>query len=266
MFETFGKTDRGRAPRRRRGRGAFTLVELLVVLSMIVLIAATVIPSVLKVFAAGTDAQAYNVLTAQLAAARALAITSGTYAGVHLQHADPDATALTDVWFAAVVSYEDVNPDENILDMKFTLADGYTPRRLPGSMVFGEIRGTFMNGSDYQGVGSDGGVEDFTTFTVVFAPSGAIVRQVQMRNITFDGGAAIFDDADDPGCLWDPDVANDDHDGGDDGESGAIAVVLFDYSAFRELAAAQRDEYLKGSGQLIPLNVYTGQPFPREQR
>jgi len=248
------------AIRNPRSAIAFTLVELLVVLAIIALIAGTVIPSVLGAFGAGADAQAYNVFSAQLGAARALAITTGAYAGVHVQQADPDATDLNNAWYAAVMIYKDLDPTPGGVDMKFVLAEGFRPRRLPGSFVFGEISDRSMNGADYT-LNSDSEVEDFTTFTVVFSPSGAVVRQVRGQDIVFDRNDPIFSGSTGK-QLWDPDVANRPN---GNGEPGAAAVVLFDYADFRDLPSGpDRNAYLKQSGQLIPVNVYTGQLFPRK--
>ena len=69
-------------------RIGFTLIELMVVLAIISLLAGIAIPTLAKLFGAGAAEEAHNILSAQLSAARALAVGKGTYAGVHIQLAD----------------------------------------------------------------------------------------------------------------------------------------------------------------------------------
>ena len=243
-------------------KSAFTLIEMMVVLALIVLIATSVLPSAIGLFTAGAEAQAYNVLSAQLSAARALAITEGTYAGVHVQRADPDATGLNNAFFLAVMIARDVDV-AGTWEKQFVLADGFDPRRLPGSMTFGEVSGTHydING-DYVDISDPAEVDAFTTFTIVFSPTGAVVRHVNLQDIQFDNTHDIFSGTTSGRALWDPDMANENPSGGSDGEPGATAVVLFDYAKFRELSGdAARDDFLKASGRLIAVNIYTGQLF-----
>ena len=243
-------------------RRAFTLLELLVVIAIIVLVIGSVLPSVLKIFSSGADAQAYNMLAAQLMAARGLAITEGTYAGVHVQM-DNRAGAVGDCYLAVVI-YKDVDDRENIADMKFVLAEGFTPRRAPGGFAFGELRGPNLYGltefvnasSQYDNLTTGNNVDDFLTFTIVFSPSGGIVKGVLVQPIAFDDGAkygSTFNPGAGKAFLWNlpPD------------EPGASAVTMFSYNEFRD-AGADRPGYLRLKGRFIPINVYTGQLFDRE--
>ncbi len=251
------------ASNRPRARRGFTLIELLVVMVIIALVTSSVLPSVIKIFTAGADAQAANLLAAQLAAARALAITEGTHAGVHVQKADPDATGMTDAWFSAVMLYDKTTS-------QFALAPGFTPRRLPGSIVFGEFSPTHVNSAtgDYIEVSGNNVERMFTNLTVVFSPTGSVVKQAMGQPVTFrfdptDGNDAIFGGGvPTPRPLWDPDIANWPS---NTGEPAATAVILFDYSEFRKLADNDnaRSSFLKVRGQLFPINVYTGQLFAR---
>ncbi len=241
----------------------FTLIEMMVVIAIIALVSASVLPSAMQIFTSGSEAQTYNLLIAHLAAARGLAITSGDYACVHVQQADPNQTSgtgLIDAWYVAILTH-------NASSGLFSLADGYTPRRLPGSMVFGEFSSTHVTGTgNYQNIGTQAQVENFTCFTIVFSPSGSIVRQVGRADITFDSADLIFAGQTSPpiAILWDDAVANRDADqdgATDSGEDGVAAVVLFDYSKFKTLSAAARPGFLQSSGRLISINLYTGQPF-----
>ncbi|MDY6913530.1 MAG: prepilin-type N-terminal cleavage/methylation domain-containing protein [Planctomycetota bacterium] len=228
------------------GRRGFTLIELLTVMGIIVLLAGIALPSVVGLFRAGADAQAYNLLAAQLTAARALAIQESTYAGVHVQLADPDENpSLEGVCYASIVIYSGSS--------QFGQAPGYIPRRIPGGMAFGELSNTFVNSSgDYQGL-SD--IDDFTTFTIVFSPSGSVVVNVAGGNVQFNTNDNLFDDTSPNIALWDATDANDD-------TEGVSAVTMFHYSTFNK--TGDRAAYLNESGQFLPVNVYTGQLFQRQ--
>ncbi len=238
---------------------AFTLVELMVVITLIVLISAIALPSVIKLFSTGTDTQATNMLAAQLSYARAIAIQNNTYAGVHVQMADAKNSAgtallnpdLEETCFSAIVMYNQSNG-------YFELTQGTKPRRIPGSIAFGQLTGTFVNNSgNYQNL-TDTNLPVFTTFTIVFSPSGQVVTNVNGGNVLFhDTATGLFNNADP--AIWD--LANA---GGAAGEPAATAVTMFDYTELAGRDAADRDNYLNEAGQFLPINVYTGQLFPRK--
>ena len=81
------------AAARPSGAGGFTLLEMMVVIGLVSMMVAMSLPSVVALFDAGADAQAYNLITAQLTAARAQAVVGNTYSGIHIQLADALATA-----------------------------------------------------------------------------------------------------------------------------------------------------------------------------
>ena len=69
----------------------FTLVEMLVVITIIALMGLMIIPGILGMFTSGSDSQSYAMLTTELAAARTLAIKTSSYVCVHIQQADRSA-------------------------------------------------------------------------------------------------------------------------------------------------------------------------------
>ena len=234
------------------GRRGFTLMEMMVVIGLVALMATMALPSIVSLFNSGADAQAYNLIAAQLTAARALAIEKSTYAGVHVQMADMRARPelKSEACFSALVLY---NPRERY----FELYD--QPRRTPGSMAFGKVTGTYDNTAKT--------LYEFTSFTVAFSSAGSAVRQIEGETIRFNPQDPAFDpddhvDANDIAGsrrLWEWDRT-----GGTDGRRGVIALCIFDLGQYLPRADGKRVQYLKDNARFLPLNVHTGQLFPRE--
>ena len=224
-------------------RTAFTLVEMLVVVSIIVLILAVAIPSIAGLFTAGADAQAYNIIAAQLSSARALAIQRQTYAGVHVQFAAPSLTKLTNACFTAVV-WDD--PATTVVD--FRPAPGFFPKRMTGGMTLGQISNNFYdNINNVYRLDVATNTYGFCSFTVVFTPTGqlAVDGLVYGGNVQFLAADPLFT----PGTsayLWTPPPA----------APGVRGMVLFDGDKF--LPNTNKPEFLRLNGQVIGVNWYTG--------
>ena len=250
-------------PTQAGGSAAFTLIELMIVLAIIGLIMLSVLPSITQLFSAGADAQAFNMLTAQLTAARARAIKSGKYTAVHVQLADQVAAGfekLDGKCFMAIMEWDPTIGASGA----FTLADGFTPREVPGGFAFGEIRDIFVASGDFDNTldWSDGSadLEDFTTFSVVFSPSGSAVKSIGSQLVQFADSTTptpLFDKNNQG--IWSDVVANKSA----AGEAAATAVTMFNHGEFTDVAPADRATYLNSNAQFIPINVYTGQLFAR---
>ena len=256
----------------------FTLVELLVVIAIIVLLAVAVLPSIVGLFRAGSDSQAINVLGSQLSAARALAIRTGRPAGVHVQ---PGEGRMAGHHVMAVVQqFPYINLVTRVTTNYFRLAEGYETAKVPGSFAFGAIYNfSTVNGSppsrswDQTKLGATGALENFTTFTIVFDPSGAC----QVMPVTFwpgnlpwpdasgTNGDAAFGIPTGPGYsapdptthkneynqyLWRYPLPL---------SNSVWAVVLFDAVKMNEAGTADRATYLTANGRIIQLNINTGQ-------
>jgi len=153
------------------------------------------------------------------------------------------------------------NPDPTSPEREFSLAPDYLPRELPGGMALGQIRSPYVSGSRYDSsaLSSESELRDFTRFTIVFSPSGSVVKYVP-------GGAVYFDNADiftastpplsDTGAeLWQnlgPE------------SSGQTAVALFSYPEARSALPNTADYLTREAPQWILINMCTGQLFARQ--
>jgi prepilin-type N-terminal cleavage/methylation domain-containing protein len=271
-------------------RTGFTLLEMMVVIGLVALMASMALPSVIALFNSGADAQAYNLISAQFTAARARAVVSNTYAGVHVQMADALNEAgtllrpeLDGVSFSGLIVYDS--------EQKwFDLTPGMVPQRIPGNVSFGyasevvlrptgALTGTLeatigtSAGSPFTGMA--GTITKFTTFSVIFNSLGAVTRFANGDPIHFidqspdttKGQSEIFTDAATTDVvrfgskrLWRlaPDYVQDRY--------GVTAVTMFDMSDCTTVPPTPNQlniAKLNENAQLLPLNIHTGQLFGR---
>jgi hypothetical protein len=245
---------------------------MMVVIGLVALMAAMALPSIVSLMNAGADAQAYNLIAAQLTFARSLAIERVNYAGVHCQVADAkDSTGLLrpkqqDVCYSGIVFVD----DSNGFTSPTKLFTGYNaPKQVPGGIGFGKVC-TAMSG-DGATVGTDekapytsdaGTQEKFTTFTVLFTSTGTAVKSVDGQTVRFWTKDPLFLDnpkaADIAGSrkLWELTNA-DDH-------FAVTAMCLFEMRRYAPVSPADRISYLNDNAQFLPLNNQTGQLYIRE--
>lgn len=262
----------------RRLRG-FTLLEMMVVIGLVALMASMALPSIVALFNSGADAQAYNLISAQITAARAKAVLSSTYAGVHVQMADalnetedgllrPE---LKEVCFSGMIVYDSEKK-------YFDLIPGMAPQRVPGNIAFGyaseaisgtdnacRLDATIGNSATslFEGAAT-GTITKFTTFSVIFNPLGAVTRFVNGDPIKFNDQSPIFNDVATTEVarfgskrLWR--LANTDY---VQDRYAATAITMFDIAEYS--SASNKVAYLNENAQLLPLNVHTGQLYKRD--
>jgi prepilin-type N-terminal cleavage/methylation domain-containing protein len=303
----------------------FTLVELLVVISIISLLTLTILPGTLALFKSGADSQAYNVMAAMMSSARAAAIQRSTYVALHGQLAVEQRRTYSSIdnkWLwrwrqddkAANPLYR---PDSSFFRLAILVYDhntgrwflpaDYAPQSLPGTMVMGQVSDGaivppavvppglqfvdpltdhFQNIAD-----TKDHFADFTSFTILFSPLGTVSIQFNGTDIDLNANGGAYFESDtaktkrvfissaetiapttsqSTNFFW----ALDDlitagavpHT-----EPGVRAVTLFDYMkvesflpGFPAVNPTKVTDYLDENGQLIPINVYTGQLFPRK--
>lgn len=240
------------AGRRHRTAG-FTLIELAVALTVILMIVTMVVPTMSKMLSSRASMEAFNLVAAQLSAARAEAVTSNTYAGIHVQlgfHDDMKETSYSMIIHVPQNQVDDANP-------KFTRPDIFMPQELPGGTALGQLTSKYVTSGDpgrYR-VSSDSDLKNFCAFSLIFSPDGMVVTEVQGKNIRFDTAHAMFS-GNEKTKLWDPGIADD--------KPGVTAFTMFDYREVWKREPADRSDYLDKHGQFLPVNMHTGQLFDRQ--
>ena len=231
--------------RTHKTRG-FTMVEMMVVLGVIIMAAGIALPSINTLLQSGADKQAYNLIASQIRAARALAIETGNYAGVHIQMADKQKNPdLAGTCYAGVVAFQQMDNKVNPKVAYFDVAGGYDVQPIPGSIAFGDLSN---DRSSMDGGGS------FTTMTLVFAPNGRLVYSVQGVPVRLSPTSAFVSGT---RPLWDANRG-----GGSNEEYGTSAICLFNYRNFE--AADDKSKFMNVNAIYLPVNVHTGQLFPLE--
>jgi len=162
----------------------------------------------------------------------------------------------------------------------FSPAAGQAPVDVPGGMAFGELKeldpsnpasnvtfnfssigsgttGTYTTGVfDNSQWSADNKSGDFTSFSVVFGPYGAVTRRPLGEMVSLHGWRSFTNPSSGSRAYWNSLVANN----GTFGEPGATILTLFNWSQFQR--APDGDEamaYLNRSARMLPVNMYSGE-------
>jgi hypothetical protein len=149
-----------------------------------------------------------------------------------------------------------------------------SPQPVPGNVVFGAVTSANLLGDGSKPAPVNAGptgFDTFTTFNIIFAPNGSIVMQVNGANVdlvaNYSTSVALAPtnpfvnlsstNMQQPAAFLWPAPAT-----GGYVKPGAAAFTLFDYAAYEQSGFSP--SFISTNGQLIGINVYTGQPFPRK--
>jgi len=245
-------TSRFRPPatavRRRKRPAGFTLIELAVALTIILMIVTMAVPTLTTMLGSRASMEAFNLVAAQLSAARAEAISSNTHAGIHVQ-LDYQTEMADKTAYSMIIAYDEANS-------VFKRPDIFMPQELPGNTALGQLTSNFVtaaNPGTYYNIGTDNQLEAFCAFSVIFSPDGAVVKHVKGGNIRFSSSDPMFQGSQTK--LWDFSIANN--------KLGVTAFTMFDYLEILKREPADRMNYLNAHGQFLPVNMHTGQLFDR---
>jgi len=299
----------------------FTLVELVIVFAIIAILVALAVPSLSGLTRVSSEGAMHTAMRSLFASARMRAAATQRYTGIRFQQARDGRQYA--------IMLEQVQPSEhfpggcpryvpNCTFLTFTAAGGSEPIPLPrgvevarGDLESWKPRGAGGTAPAQPDMGfvedPDGvpGVIPATTFTVVFSPSGQIVRRqvhVTQRPDRYDDQSSYLKTWSDPvfnltymlpnkDVMFPPDVKDQgtsanttdntdpDPDPPSETDRGGRATEsdtgFFDISQNSlwvyeqqkriETGAAPFRDYIARSGVWIPLNIYTGAPVNTQQ-
>ena len=255
-----------------RHRG-FTLIELMVVISIVVLISIGVVPMARKLLQAQTGAQAASLFSAQLSAARAEAIMSGQQTALHSQLSNRNDDTK-DQCFLAVLSYQAINSTSSQRGLAMT--PGHVPLPVPGNQAYGRIdSSSYISGASFANISTGSNLRNFTTLTVLFDRQGQVTPLMYLNStsgftnpkvINVNSKGLFTSQSITPSgmFLWkvsssgNPNMYPQPLYGRRPGVSGAC---VFDYKKLDLLPVSERGDYLDSTARILPINTYTGSLF-----
>jgi prepilin-type N-terminal cleavage/methylation domain-containing protein len=179
--------------RSQKRRGAFSLIELLVVMTIVAALVALAIPAINAMQKSFNSTGTESMISAALATARTLAISNQQYVGVRFQKAgDPNNASKADQYMIFII----YNSDKTNLTCGFIAVDGYKPMKLPENvrvmdkMVRTSHSSTPRNCDQVSenslveaDLGNNVNIADISTFSIVFSPAGKLVsHEIRCRN------------------------------------------------------------------------------------
>jgi hypothetical protein len=177
---------------RAHNRQGLTLIETTLVVATIALMVGFGLPAVRSLLHSfQTEAGVEGVINAALSSAQAMAMTQQRYVGVRFQKRcvsnDPTnpLTGLVDAPQYMIFIMQDEPSNMGGLSNGFRAMEGYEPIKLPDTVGVMDIASSGSSGQapvDMQ-LKKDYALNDVTTFSVVFSPSGKLVTHpVRVRN------------------------------------------------------------------------------------
>lgn len=156
------------------------------------------------------------------------------------------------------------------INPSFNMYAGFSPQKIAKGYLFGQLDGFLIetagatNGNyDSTKLDTEAKLEDFLTFTVMFAPTGRLVKYPMQTNIYYNSKSILFSSASKQ-QIWDYSLTNENRSSGTpapDGEAGISGVTMVEDEpgGFRSMSGDKRAELLNKTGQYIPINYFTAE-------
>jgi prepilin-type N-terminal cleavage/methylation domain-containing protein len=263
------KSRQSGLPRRRPCRSSgLTLTEMIVVVSIVAVLTVLGVPAIrafISSLESGSSARA--MISASLASARAIAAKEQHYAGIRFQNKyQQDGKGCQYMIF---IVHDQPNTK---LANGFRAVEGLEPIKLPDSVGVMDLRiNPNVEITSNSQIDTPAEVNDTTTFSIVFSPSGKLViHDVRVRNrdgkiesteTTTVSQDDIFNTKTKVnggiGMFYQDDYPSD----GFDKEPSRYSFVIYDKTVFEKVDKDRRyDDYLKelAAKEVIYINPYTG--------
>lgn len=241
----------------RAKKHGISLTEMVIVVAGVALLAYLTVPSVSSLIRSfDSPASARTLISGALASARAIAAREQHYAGIRFQKVLDSENPLEAAQYMIFIVH-DIVPNQSV--SRFRAVEGLEPIRLPDSVGVMDVSEVAAE----EDVAVGGPFENATTFSILFSPTGKLVRHisnVQRANdndVLFngfravrDGDAMFFED----GFLPPPYQPN--------GEMSRASFVIYDNRRFVQ-AHRRGQAYSEYLGRLIDdetiyINSYMG--------
>ena len=264
-------------------KAAFSLMELLVVITIVASLVALAIPAINAMQKSFNSTGAEGMISAALSTARTLAISRGQYAGVRFQKVYDSAGAPKADQYMIFIIY-DSNKKTNWV-CGFVAVEGYKPIKLPANIgvIDKMVRNDYVlpanfcddikerplvntdlddSGTNLDPSGNNRNITDTSAFSIVFSPAGKLVSH-EIRCGGKSGNDDIFNTrnkviANPPTGMF----IEDNHDDCGIGvEMSRREFYIYNRNEFEKLATgSQRMNYLNGpKTERYFVNAYTGE-------
>ena len=221
----------------------FSIIELLVVITIIAILIGVVSVSFNKGFESYESSGTQNVIESALSAVRSLAMSEQRYAGVRFQRTGNEQYIIF-VMADTIIPYPEESDDPEQHDIPFTVVKGKKPLKIGNKIGI-------ANETVHNGVAIDANT---TRVTIVFSPAGKLVRQypkVQATCVLLAGGALQKND----------DIFNDSGGIFPEDEEGFLsdkAIVMYDVGTWEQVQGTIKETEFLENLEVKHINVYTG--------
>lgn len=263
--------------KRRRFEAGFTLIEMLVVVSIIAIMISLTVPAINSMVQSQRQTSAKNLIRSALAQAQAYAVKERKYAGLRFQF-DADGWETGKQYIVLIEKVPGVYTNE------YRAVENVKPTALPEGMGFisGAVdlwpfneRNDYLDDDETSTYGWPFTLNGATTFSIIFSPSGQLVTkevEIHERNINDTTFGTESDASLQPPIVllsfdiyWD--INTEDYSIGSpwcQSEDSATSFYIFEKSKMADVPAEERYTQYLSSIRPEFISIYTGKLIEEE--